>query len=121
MTGTSNLDFSVKMLLTFQVAFYIFLEEKVSFVIDSVGESVIKSLSTPKAWRLSNCDSINSLSDLSDRIVNKKILNNFNLLNRYLGEESFLLSAWTILINQKWRFCNYKILKNSEKASNLVS
>lgn len=49
MTGTSNnLDFSLKMLLAFEVAFYIFLKE-VSLVIDSVGKSMIKSVSTPIA------------------------------------------------------------------------
>lgn len=50
MTRTSNnLDFSVKMLLAFEVAFYIFLKGKVSLVIDSVGKSMIKSVSTPIA------------------------------------------------------------------------
>jgi len=53
MTGTSNsLDFSLKMLLALKVAFYIFLKEEVSLVIDSVGESMIKSSSTLIAKRI---------------------------------------------------------------------
>lgn len=47
MTGTSNnLDFSLKMLLALEVAFYIFLREKLSLVIDSVGKRMIKSIFT---------------------------------------------------------------------------
>lgn len=47
MTGTSNnLDFSLKMLLATEMAFYIFLKEKVSLVIDSVGKSMMKSVFT---------------------------------------------------------------------------
>lgn len=50
MAGTSdNLDFSLKMLLAFKVVFYIFLKEKLSLVIDSVGKSMIESISTPIA------------------------------------------------------------------------